>query len=506
MVVIITLLCIGTLATLSIENRLNIGEAYGLYTRRLRENVSYFWSNKILGNGWAQAVSYQGDTKSARSIPVLIYHGLPDEGGGENPFNSVNFSEHMRALSDAGWKTITLDEFEEFIRGKRQLPERSFLLTFDDGRKDTFYPSDPVLKDLGMHAVMFAITKKSTSPTSDQSSYYLSTYELGAMEKSEHWEVESHGRDSHDWYYIDGNGSVGHFFSNRLWLSEENRIETEKEFRDRIIYDLSNSKSDLERVFGKEVRALAYPFSDYGQDGTNYPQALNVVGEEVPKYYRLAFYQSWDGNGETFNYPSKEEVMMKRIEPLGGWDGKHLLNVLESGLSKDIPYNSLSFGDEWIGSWGEVSGGDEISLNATALTTGASAALNGSWWWRNYTFTTDVTWTAGSNVVLIGRRGDDDNYFGCNFGRNKVYIKTVVNGSSSNLEDADYQVPLSDKDINLGLSVRGSRIQCLVNHQVVLDLPNANRRIPNGGIGVEIWDARNGVAQASFDNVEVLAN
>jgi peptidoglycan/xylan/chitin deacetylase (PgdA/CDA1 family) len=40
------------------------------------------------------------------------------------------------------------------MKGEKILPKKSFLLTFDDGRKDSFYPVDPVLKKLNYNAVI----------------------------------------------------------------------------------------------------------------------------------------------------------------------------------------------------------------------------------------------------------------------------------------------------------------------------------------------------------------
>lgn len=497
------LLVFASLVTIYVENRWKIRDAVSLHSRSWKENAEYWWSNKLFGGNAALVVQSKNDGTVARSIPVLVYHGLADEGGGENPFSPAIFSEHMNALKSAGWSTITLDEYERFIRGEIMLPERSFLLTFDDGRKDTFYPSDPVLKDLDMHAVMFAITKKSLTPTSEQSPYYMSLYELEAMERSGRWDVESHGRDSHDWYYVNDGVDIGHFFSNRLWVEEENRIETIDEYRERIKYDLSNSKADLENALDKTVRAFAFPFSDFGQDTVNFKDSMKIIKEEVPGYYSMAFYQVWPGSGETFNYPSEDETMMKRIEPYGDWSREKLLETLETGLSKNLPFKAVSFGEEWISGWGSVTRGEELIVSAQKNTTGASANLNGSWWWDDYTFNTNVNWKSGSNIVLAAMRADDDNYFGCNFGRNgKVYIKSVIDGESHNLIDANYVLG-NLNNVSLGISVSGSNISCLVNGEVVIGSLSINRRITNGGIGIEIWDERDGVAEAVFDNINV---
>ena len=132
----------------------------------------------------------------------------------------------MFALKKAGWQTINMEDFYAFMQGEKQVPDKSFLLTFDDGRKDSYYPVDPILDALDYNAVMFVITKFSLEEKGGN--YYLSDKELKRMYLSGRWEIQSHGKDDHDFYKINANGNEGHFLSNKLWLDNENRLETEE--------------------------------------------------------------------------------------------------------------------------------------------------------------------------------------------------------------------------------------------------------------------------------------
>lgn len=507
----------STFFSFSFDRRFQLVDAYRLNAKKTTERVAYFWSHKaglIVKNprsllaavgAWRTEIDLLPNQEAAVSVPVLVYHGLPSEGVGHVPHRV--FVEQMEALREAGWQTITLNQFRQFVRGETRLPDRSFLLTFDDGRKDTFYPADPVLQDLGFNAVMFAISKKSAlrDETLD-STYYISPYELVQMEKSGRWEIESHGRDSHDWYTLDEAGTVGHFFSNRLWLPERGDIETEAEFKDRIVYDLSVAKLDLEKALGKKITTFAFPFGDFGQDTVNYPEAARVIKEAVPRFYEMAFYQAWSGVPEKFNYPNPDLFMMRRIEPLFDWSGADLLDKLEMGRAKPLPYESGDFDESWVAGWGSVARGESLDLKAASNTAGAASALSGSWHWQNYTFTADVDWQAGSNVVLLGHRTDEKDYYGCNFTKTRVSIKRATPNGSINLVSQNYAVPLFGNQFNLGMRVGERTVSCLVEGQVVLEETGFRWPKLNGGIGVEVWDSRVGVAAASFDNVSVIAN
>src|SRR3989339_479020 len=103
------------------------------------------------------------------SIPGLLYHGIIDKPDGANILLE-NFKDQMFALKKAGWQTISIEDFYAFTRGEKQVPDKSFLLTFDDGRKDSYYPVDPILKALDYNAVIFVISKYSLGQSSN---YYL---------------------------------------------------------------------------------------------------------------------------------------------------------------------------------------------------------------------------------------------------------------------------------------------------------------------------------------------
>ena len=184
------------------------------------------------------------DSKPARAIPVLVYHNVDNRGG--YSIASDQFLDHMETLHNEGWQTITLEDFEAFSRGEKELPERSFLLTFDDGGKNSYYTVDPVLKVFGYNAVSFILPKYSTDGGTH---YYLSEGEIKTMLESGRWEIGSHGQDSHEFGAINADGEQGPKLAKYLWLSEQNRLETEAEYQARIRNDLTSSRQNLEETF-----------------------------------------------------------------------------------------------------------------------------------------------------------------------------------------------------------------------------------------------------------------
>ncbi len=170
----------------------------------------------------------------------------------------------MFTLKKNGYQTISIEDFYQFVNGTKKLPKKSFLLTFDDGRKESFYPADPVLKVLDYSAVMYVITEHVDSNSTKKSHYYLSADEIRMAMETGRWEIGSHGCHDHDPIIIDASGTKGSFMSNKKWLPELKRSETDQEFSDRILKDLIESKNDIKNLFGVDPISYAFPRGDYG--------------------------------------------------------------------------------------------------------------------------------------------------------------------------------------------------------------------------------------------------
>ena len=74
-------------------------------------------------------------------IPVLLYHGVGPESEFANAADAdygvdvEDFAKQMTLMHHAGYRTIDLETFIDFVRKKPvDLPRRPLLLTFDDAR------------------------------------------------------------------------------------------------------------------------------------------------------------------------------------------------------------------------------------------------------------------------------------------------------------------------------------------------------------------------------------
>jgi peptidoglycan/xylan/chitin deacetylase (PgdA/CDA1 family) len=98
---------------------------------------------------------------AAQRIPVLMYHRVgTTHHAGEQTYCVApeRFAGHMKALARNGYRAVAIADFMTWLDGRRNLPEGSFVLTFDDGFLGVHDHAAPVLTELGWPATVFLVS------------------------------------------------------------------------------------------------------------------------------------------------------------------------------------------------------------------------------------------------------------------------------------------------------------------------------------------------------------
>jgi peptidoglycan/xylan/chitin deacetylase (PgdA/CDA1 family) len=92
-------------------------------------------------------------------VNILMYHSISD-GAGPTCISPAAFRAQMQILDDCGYAVISLEDFAAWHRGERELPQRSAVITFDDGYLDFATHAFPELQQRGWTATVFLPTNK----------------------------------------------------------------------------------------------------------------------------------------------------------------------------------------------------------------------------------------------------------------------------------------------------------------------------------------------------------
>ena len=511
---IMQILSLILVLSLSVILTLNLEIGYvnnaNLFSSLIKNNYDYLKYKSDLSNGgnaflvtglfsiFKNDVEENSPTETANLVPILLYHGILDKSDGENVLLK-DFKEQMFALKRNGWNTITIEELHGYIDEGKKLPNKSFLLTFDDGRKDSYYPVDPILKALDYNAVIFVISKYSLTQSSK---YYLDKNELKEMLKSGRWEIQSHTKEGHTFYVIDKTGTKGHFYSDRLWLSNMNRLENEEEFTSRITKDFQESKSDLEKNLDINIISFAYPFGDYGQNSLNYSNATKVVLKTIAPIYPMTFYQTW---GEYTQNSPNNKILVKRIEVDKDWDAQKLLEVINSGREKDITYTDNFEQDSgWITRWGETLIDDnKLQIKSTESSSGALVFLDGAQHWAGYQFNAEVHTIKGEAIILVANYEDELNYDSCVFSTKYVKIEQTVKGTKKTLAQRKGDSTFVGTTRQLGISTKNNQLSCYIDSTLIVKSKPVDTVKNSGGVGFKIWDPTLNNSEIEIKNVSV---
>lgn len=437
------------------------------------------------------------NVRYATAVPVLTYHRLMLQDDGSN-VTVYNFAQQMQSLSERGWHTVTLADYEAFIRGQKQLPERSFLLTFDDDAQGSFYPSDPILKILGFSAVEYVIV---AATGIEGSSYYMSPVQINAMLRTGRWEIGSHSYDAHRPYPVDASGDTGVFYTDKLWVPSANRLETDQEFAARVDNDLAVSRQDLEDTYHVSIDTIAFPFGlEAGiKSANNYPAGDSITIDLAGKHYAIGWQQT-DRKDFTFMYPKYAGFVQYRIHVDHDWSGTQLANFLEGGIPKSLPYTDpLSEASGWRASWGDVRTGGVVQLASLPGQTSASTILDGSRLWQDYTIAATASWKSGV-AFLLGDATDSRTYRSCVFGTGEAAIHDTTPASDTVIaKQADPGV-VPKTGAKLGMRITPQGITCTYDGRDVVTAKIPSRQ---GGVGVQVWNPTRGAAGLSITQFSV---
>lgn len=460
--------------------------------------IQYQWQNKSFFRNAENISQTQAAEPGTKAVPVLLYHGVVERKDGSNILVD-DFRKQMMALKNAGYETVSLDDFHQFVKGKKTLPDKSFLLTFDDGRKDSYYPVDPLLKALDYKAVMFVITRYINA---ENDHFYLTKQELQKMLASGRWNLQAHTKDGHDMVNIGPNDQRGHYYTNKQW-DIVNGLENDRDYEKRVFNDFIGARNDLEYSFGQRPIAFAFPFGDYGLNSVNYPKSKDKVLEITHYAYPISFYQVTLGNSYLYNYSGDDNYLYKRINVRPEWSPDDLLSILRAGQPKSLPFTD-NFAD--FKGWFSPSGINEIRDNSLVLKASPDSSsgnifLDGSKWWRDYNFESQIDWNGGSKLTVFAHYQDTGNYLACEIDEQYIQLVSEYDNGSQLLNEVQLTRAIPRTNLNVKMKVEGNKVICTVDKNINVEFTGIRDEQLAGGIGFRISDNQSGSGEIIIKNV-----
>ncbi len=174
----------------------------------------------------ATAIADAATILSRKQVPILCYHHIRDTKPGDYVVPPALFASQLQALADSGYQTILPDQLYNYLATGAPIPEKSFMLTFDDTDEEQFTIGAAEMKKHNFKGTFFIMNISIGKPR------YMSKEQLKQL------------------------SDEGNIIGAHTW---DHHMVTKYTPADWDI-QLNEAKQKLETITGKPVVYFAYPF------------------------------------------------------------------------------------------------------------------------------------------------------------------------------------------------------------------------------------------------------
>ena len=177
----------------------------------------------------------QGESQAV----ILQYHHVDTSTPPATSISPDDFRRHMEYLRDNDFTVLPLERVVEALRNRDDLPDRTAVITFDDGYLSVYEDAWPVLRELDFPFTVFI----TAGLVSSNSSLYAAWQQLR--------EMGEHGATL-------ANHSVTH-----PYLLERRQGQSEAEWLSGVEREIVQAEQTILEETGQSHKLFAYPYGEY---------------------------------------------------------------------------------------------------------------------------------------------------------------------------------------------------------------------------------------------------
>jgi peptidoglycan/xylan/chitin deacetylase (PgdA/CDA1 family) len=205
-----------------------------------------------------------------QTVPILCYHQFTQDKKGRIRMvvPEHEFKEQMAYLYNNGYTVVPLSDVGLFIRGKKQLPDKSVVITIDDGYKSYMEIALPILEKYNFYSTMFVY------PEFVGAGIALKWRDVKKLNEHALVDIQSHSK-THD------------------SLSRKPLGESDEDYQLRLTSEVVEAEQIIAKRTGNVINQFAYPY------GNSSPVLIEMLEENE---YDLAVTVE-RGNNPAFSAP-----------------------------------------------------------------------------------------------------------------------------------------------------------------------------------------------------------
>lgn len=175
------------------------------------------------------------------ALVVLQYHHVSTETPPATSTAPERFAQHMAWLADNQYQVLSMSELLDLLHGKKALPDKAVVITFDDGYTSIYHAAWPVLRKYGWPFTVFI----NSQHHDEKNRQYMSWEQLREMAKAG---------------VTIGNHSVSHAHMIRRQPGEK-----EADWLARSRGEIEGAQKRIDAELGRQLRVFAYPYGEHNR-------------------------------------------------------------------------------------------------------------------------------------------------------------------------------------------------------------------------------------------------
>ena len=256
-----------------------------------------------------------GLDQEQRELYVIMYHSIVNKEYEKGPYviTPRQFEEDLNWLKENGYETVVVADLIEFVQGKKDLPKKLIMLTFDDGNYNNMEYALPLLEQYGMKAVISVVGEYADWATqqeeekgnpSDPNYGYLSWNHIHKLNENPHFEIQNH---SYHLHVLDTRQGAG-----------KRKGESESEYIRVLAGDLSDMQHALRENSQVEATAFVYPFGVISKESKD---VIKVVGFQ-------SSFSCYEGKNIITRFDPESLYLLKRYNRSGEISSEHFMKKI----------------------------------------------------------------------------------------------------------------------------------------------------------------------------------
>ena len=163
-----------------------------------------FLSLCLCGCTGADGIEAGSSQTGEKLLTIVMYHSIVDSQRRASAYiiRPKTLEEDLAYLKEHGYSPTTVQELYQYVHGNGELPDKTVLITFDDGYFNNLSYAVPLLEQYGYNAVIsvvgtFSDFETDTGEIQNNNYSYLTWPQIGELGKKSFIELGNHSYNMH---------------------------------------------------------------------------------------------------------------------------------------------------------------------------------------------------------------------------------------------------------------------------------------------------------------------